>query len=418
MLSYRPHFIPSSIILVGAGGTGSRLMSPMAQLARTCITKFNPAAWLSQLPIFVIDGDVVEEKNLTRQNFIPKDVGKNKALVVASRYSNAFGIPIYGSPDFVTTKGGALPQFAGLPPGVNFNFNNSILILAVDSADARREILKVAFRSAGANSSSIFVIDAGNEDAFGQIKFFTNYRLGDGSLRIYDDAANPLSIPKTLPQTFQVSCIPMDIDYYANLGSSAAELSCADLNQSLAINNMMAALICSVLQNFVYVKPMTYDGIRFSLDGSMVTEYNSPRVWLKRTVSNQGEFAKYMSSITSQISGKELLIAVKASTSIYKRAGLQVTPSGDLEPIPVLVKSELSPAEVPYVHSKTSEDASVVKKTPRIRRTPASTPGVAPVVLNHTVEPPSPVPLIVIPPLNTIQAARIPRTPPVLRTGS
>lgn len=35
----------------------------------------------------LVDGDTVEPKNLIRQNFIEQDIGKNKAAVMADRYS-------------------------------------------------------------------------------------------------------------------------------------------------------------------------------------------------------------------------------------------------------------------------------------------------------------------------------------------
>lgn len=51
---------------------------------------------------FVIcDGDVVEEKNLVRQNFTKADLGLNKARVVAERYSNVFGLETSYVPDFI-----------------------------------------------------------------------------------------------------------------------------------------------------------------------------------------------------------------------------------------------------------------------------------------------------------------------------
>ena len=51
--------------------------------------------------ILVCDGDVVEEKNLIRQNFVEQDVGRNKAQVLAERYSAAFGIECEYIPRFV-----------------------------------------------------------------------------------------------------------------------------------------------------------------------------------------------------------------------------------------------------------------------------------------------------------------------------
>ena len=42
--------------------------------------------------VIICDGDVVEEKNLVRQNFTPADQGENKARVLAERYSTVFGM--------------------------------------------------------------------------------------------------------------------------------------------------------------------------------------------------------------------------------------------------------------------------------------------------------------------------------------
>jgi molybdopterin/thiamine biosynthesis adenylyltransferase len=307
---------------------------------------------LPQLPIFVIDGDTVEEKNLMRQNFIQKDVGQNKAVVVSNRYSNAFGIPIYPSSDFL--KEDVAPTFPSKPSDVKFSFNNSIVILAVDSADARREILQVissnrtyGLTSVSSDVRNTFVIDAGNEDAFGQVKFFTNSKIS-----IYSDIDLMnfrKRFPKNLPEITQTDFIPIDMNYYSNLGSSAAELSCVDLPQTLAINNMMSALICSVLQNFLFIKPMTYDCIRFSLDGAMYTEYNTPRKWLLRAKNeiphkNINQVLAAYRNIRVDNSSGIFYTALNSALRTYKNNGLRVDENGDLEPIPVK-KSIVPPTE-------------------------------------------------------------------------
>jgi uncharacterized protein (DUF1501 family) len=48
----------------------------------------------------------------------------------------------------------------------------------------------------------------------------------------------------------------MDLDFYANLVDTPGG-SCADLDQTLAINAMMATSIMGVIQNYYYVKPFT-----------------------------------------------------------------------------------------------------------------------------------------------------------------
>ena len=56
------------------------------------------------LKYVIFDGDVVEEKNLVRQNFTPADLGENKAQVLAERYSIVFGMETAYIPYFVETE--------------------------------------------------------------------------------------------------------------------------------------------------------------------------------------------------------------------------------------------------------------------------------------------------------------------------
>jgi molybdopterin/thiamine biosynthesis adenylyltransferase len=271
MFVYQPNFLPSAIYLIGAGGTGSRLMPMMAQLVKTCLRAHNETGHLTKLDLFVIDGDTVEQKNLARQNFIAKDVGQYKAVVLANRYSAAFNIPIYASTDYIKETGN--PAFIGTDMQVNWT--NCVVILAVDSATARQEILKNIMSRDVANC---FVIDAGNEDDFGQVRFFT---LPSHLIRhSYDKnpmAGNPIT-------NYKVDFIPFDFEYYDRLGTSAQELSCADLPQTLAINAMMATLICSTLQNFLYMKPVSFDCIRYSMTQGVSTEFNTAKRWYDRAL--------------------------------------------------------------------------------------------------------------------------------------
>ena len=59
---------PVKIVLVGTGGTGGYIVPQLYRLL-----------YALDRPIWVIlcDGDLVEEKNLGRQNFIEADLGKN-----------------------------------------------------------------------------------------------------------------------------------------------------------------------------------------------------------------------------------------------------------------------------------------------------------------------------------------------------
>jgi len=291
MFAYFPHFLPTSIVVIGAGGTGSRLLPPLTQLVKTCLRRFNPAAMLDKCDIYVIDGDIVEQKNLSRQNFITPDVGRNKALVVAERYARGFGINVIPCTEFLgpDTK----TKFDGPAGEISFKtiFENAVVIFAVDSAKARREIL--SFMNIYC-TSNLFLIDAGNEDDFGQIKLSTGHVLINNN----GDSKRTLEgLPKDIPSEYTTSMIPFDFKYYRELGDSAAERSCADLPQTLAINTMMSTLILCTLQNFLQLRPIKYDGQSFSLTGGVSTTWNTPRNWAQRIVpweSRTGDVSAFL----------------------------------------------------------------------------------------------------------------------------
>src|SRR5512143_3997366 len=72
------------ILVIGCGGTGGWVIPHLARLIKS----------LGVGSLTIADGDKVEPKNLTRQNFVASDVGEFKSIALAKRYSAAFGIPI------------------------------------------------------------------------------------------------------------------------------------------------------------------------------------------------------------------------------------------------------------------------------------------------------------------------------------
>ena len=83
---------PVKIVMLGAGGTGGHIAP---HLYRLLYSLDRPVRYI------ICDGDVVERKNLVRQNFIPADLGENKAKVLAERYSTVFGMETEYVPDFI-----------------------------------------------------------------------------------------------------------------------------------------------------------------------------------------------------------------------------------------------------------------------------------------------------------------------------
>ena len=90
-----PVSCPIHIVMIGCGGTGGHIAP---HLYRLLYAVFRPST------VILCDGDLVEKKNLVRQNFVSCDLGRNKAEVLAERYSAAFGLECRYVPRYIETE--------------------------------------------------------------------------------------------------------------------------------------------------------------------------------------------------------------------------------------------------------------------------------------------------------------------------
>lgn len=268
MLHYLPNFIPNNIIIYGVGGTGSRLVPLIAQFVKTC-------SWVIDPLIFLVDFDRVEEKNLLRQNFVVPDVDKFKAEVLANRYSKAFGVNIFPITEKVTKN-----NYSSIWPKVENRthpYSNSLHVLCVDSPDARREILEGILKANSyyGTSERCFILDSGNENDFGQVV------ISNGGIIRGIEEKTLLQIGEihpAYPISGALSSIPLDFGYFDSMVAET-ETSCADLDQTMAINCMMATTLFSVIQNIYYCKPISYHRLNVSLSHGTTVDYITPK-WL------------------------------------------------------------------------------------------------------------------------------------------
>ena len=146
---------PVKIVVIGAGGTGGYVIPHLYRIA-----------YASGRPcrIIIADGDIVEQKNLIRQNFAECDIGENKAQVMAERYSEVFGIETEYIPDFIENEQQLfdLLKFerqygSSLKP-------ISILIGAVDNNRSR-----IMCNNVFKKLDDIIYIDSGNGEFTGQV---------------------------------------------------------------------------------------------------------------------------------------------------------------------------------------------------------------------------------------------------------
>lgn len=85
---------PVKVVMLGAGGTGGYVAPYLFRLLHMLD---RPARFI------ICDGDLVEAKNLDRQNFVEADLGENKARVLSERYSTVLGMETEYVPNFIET---------------------------------------------------------------------------------------------------------------------------------------------------------------------------------------------------------------------------------------------------------------------------------------------------------------------------
>lgn len=229
---------PAKILMIGAGGTGSYVVPHLYRLLHTLDRP---------VKVVIADGDIVEEKNLVRQNFISSDIRRNKAQVLAERYATAFGMEVQYIPDFIESDDMLAelvkPDRYQVEPYDYYQQAQglSILIGCVDNNKSRQLCHRVFHKA-----ENLIYIDSGNGEHTGQVvcgirrKGRTYYKpIGD----VYPD-------------------ILSDVDKFPT------ELSCAEAAisapQSIVANIMAATAVVSYLYNILVLGSIEVRSVTFS----------------------------------------------------------------------------------------------------------------------------------------------------------
>jgi len=220
---------PVKIIMLGAGGTGGHVAP---HLYRLLYTLPRPVR------VIIADGDIVEQKNLVRQNFISADLGRNKAQVLAERYAQAFGMEAQYIPDFIEDEG-KLTEL--VKPDLFSQRELSILIGAVDNNKSRRLCHQVFTKA-----DNLIYIDSGNGEYTGQV--------------VCGIRRNERTYYKPIGEAYPD--VLLDTDKFPT------ELSCAQAAvsapQSIAANIMAAAAVVSYLYNILVLGSIETRSVTFS----------------------------------------------------------------------------------------------------------------------------------------------------------
>ena len=228
---------PVKITMLGAGGTGGYIAPHLYRLLYTLDRS---------VEVTIADGDIVEEKNLVRQNFIASDLGRNKAQVLAERYALAFGMEAQYIPDFIESEE-RLSKLVEPETYPSWLYPEkrpeelSILIGAVDN-NRSRQLCHQVFKKA----DDLIYIDSGNGEYTGQVvcgirrKGKTYYKpVGD----VYPDI-----LEKTDKFPTELSC--------AEAAISAP--------QSITANIMAATAVISYIYNILVLGSIEVRNVTFS----------------------------------------------------------------------------------------------------------------------------------------------------------
>lgn len=231
---------PVDIVSAGCGGTGGFLAWELARIAYHMKEACRP------LNLTFVDPDVVEEKNIGRQNFCPAEVGRFKAEVLAERFNQAYGICIGAIAAEVSNC--KLDIFEGI----------TIIVGAVDSAAARVQIESKVERQK--KHSNVWWLDCGNEYLGGQVLVGNTREL----------AVSQFMKEEKLGLCSQVPFPSVQSPELVDVKRKAAALPCAEAavreEQSLMVNKAISTFAAQILYKIVVKRELDVMAVYVGLD--------------------------------------------------------------------------------------------------------------------------------------------------------
>lgn len=152
-------------VVIGAGGTGGYFIPNLSrQIAIT-----NRLRRMERLPehkLIIVDADEVSLSNLNRQNFVEKDLDRNKAEVLSTRYGVAFQTNIQYLDEYITST----EMLENLVVSSCDDMNSQIPVI-VDCVDNNktRVFIHEAIQNLKKKVRGIYSLSSGNEFLNGQV---------------------------------------------------------------------------------------------------------------------------------------------------------------------------------------------------------------------------------------------------------
>jgi len=246
------HFVPNELLrpynpvtinLIGAGGTGSQVLTALARMNHALIA-------LGHAGLFVrlFDDDTVTTANLGRQLFTTNELGQYKSVALINRINRFFG---------TNWKAETMKFDSGM--GEPSGFASVIAISCVDNVQARFEIAKILTaitRNYHGRSRALYWMDYGNSRVSGQVVLSTLDKIKQPSSEHY----NPV---ETLP------LVTEEFNELLQAGKADDTPSCslaeALAKQDLFINSALANCGASLLWQLFREGILFYRGFFLNL---------------------------------------------------------------------------------------------------------------------------------------------------------
>lgn len=219
-----------SIVLIGAGGTGSEMLNKLARIAYTMNTVDS-----RDLMVYLVDPDKVDAPNLGRQLFCTADIGRFKSDVLIERINRFYG-----------TNWESIPN-AFHPSYIK---HTNIVITCTDNVESRMLVKKaLSYRKTQDEYQTYFWLDMGNDFNSGNI--ILSSKLGELKL-------------------------PDPFDIFGKVKNNPSRPSCslaeAITKQHLMVNPFIADLAATLLWDLFTNTELDYQGMFFSLDSMKVVK--------------------------------------------------------------------------------------------------------------------------------------------------
>ncbi|OKH33134.1 thiamine biosynthesis protein ThiF [[Phormidium ambiguum] IAM M-71] len=246
-----------NIWIVGTGGTGGWLVPSLARLSKVMETSSN-----KKVTCTLVDPDIIEAKNISRQNFIESEIGSNKALVLATRYNLALGGNLTAIPK---------PFHQDLID--NWWTGLTIIIGCVDNAAARYQISQCLDLNQN-KEPDIWYLDCGNHanSNSGQVLLGSanQFQLKNA----FDNPEKPsfcINLPSpTLQHPELLEPLPEEL---SNTSLSCAEIALRN-QQALFVNQQVAAIATEYVKSLLLTAGLRRFATYFNSDiGSMRSRY-------------------------------------------------------------------------------------------------------------------------------------------------